>query len=251
MLILLPPSETKRPGGRRAPLDLVPLRAARRCAAARTRCVDALVALSADEEGAARVLKLGATQRGEIARQRRAARPRRRWPAIDRYTGVLYDALDAASLDRPRRALARRARAHPLRAVRPCGRAGSDPGISARGGSVASGAPAAAPAVGGCRDRGARASRTAVRARPALRGVRGARPVPPDVAVGLRAGRDDADGEAARALNHFNKHAKGALVRRLAQERPRIASRAGFVRWADAAGLRVRDGLPGELQLFV
>ena len=60
----------------------------------------------------------------------------------------------------------------------------------------------------------------------------------------------DADGGAVRALNHFNKHAKGALVRRLAQERPRIASRAGFVRWADAAGLRVRDGAPGELQLF-
>ena len=53
-----------------------------------------------------------------------------------------------------------------------------------------------------------------------------------------------------RALNHFNKHAKGALVRRLAIERPRVASRAGFVRWADAAGLRVREGSSGEIELF-
>ena len=58
------------------------------------------------------------------------------------------------------------------------------------------------------------------------------------------------DGGAVRALNHFNKHAKGALVRQLAQERPRIASAAGFVRWADAAGLRVREHAHGELQLF-
>jgi len=60
----------------------------------------------------------------------------------------------------------------------------------------------------------------------------------------------DADGGPVRALNHFNKHAKGALVRLLAAARPRVGSRAGFVRWADDAGLRVEDGEPGELRLF-
>jgi hypothetical protein len=60
----------------------------------------------------------------------------------------------------------------------------------------------------------------------------------------------ETDGGVVRALNHFNKHAKGALVRDLANARPRVASRAGFVRWADAAGLRVEDGQAGELRLF-
>ena len=61
----------------------------------------------------------------------------------------------------------------------------------------------------------------------------------------------DGDGGAVRALNHFNKHAKGALVRRLAAATGRASRRApASVRWADAAGLRVRDGAPGELQLF-
>ena len=60
----------------------------------------------------------------------------------------------------------------------------------------------------------------------------------------------ESEGGAVRALNHFNKHAKGALVRRLAEDRPRVDSLAGFVSWADAAGLRVRAGKPGELELF-
>jgi cytoplasmic iron level regulating protein YaaA (DUF328/UPF0246 family) len=75
-------------------------------------------------------------------------------------------------------------------------------------------------------------------------------PVPAGLASAYLRVVTDGDGGAVRALNHFNKHAKGALVRLLAQHRPRIASRAGFRRWADAAGLRVRDGDPGEIQLF-
>ena len=75
-------------------------------------------------------------------------------------------------------------------------------------------------------------------------------PVPAEVSSRyVRVVSEGEDG-AVRALNHFNKHAKGALVRRLAQERPRIGSAAGFVRWADAAGLRVRESGAGELELF-
>jgi hypothetical protein len=55
---------------------------------------------------------------------------------------------------------------------------------------------------------------------------------------------------ATRALNHFNKHAKGALVRRLAQDRP--AHRDGG---ADGVGERRgtsrAPGAPGELDLVV
>ena len=75
-------------------------------------------------------------------------------------------------------------------------------------------------------------------------------PVPASVpSAYVRIVSESQDG-AVRALNHFNKHAKGALVRRLAIERPRVASRAGFVRWADAAGLRVRESSSGEIELF-
>src|SRR5436305_632754 len=74
-------------------------------------------------------------------------------------------------------------------------------------------------------------------------------PAPVALSAYLRVVTQGPEG-AVRALNHFNKHEKGALVRRLAHDRPRIASRAGFVRWADAAGLRVQDGAAGELRLF-
>ena len=74
--------------------------------------------------------------------------------------------------------------------------------------------------------------------------------VPPSVSARyVRVVSESGDG-AVRALNHFNKHANGALVRRLAEDRPRIGSASGFLRWADAAGLRVRDGARDELELF-
>ncbi len=66
MLILLPPSETKRPGGAARPLDPARL-ALPRLAPQRETVGDALVALSGDPEQAARVLKLGVRQLGEIA----------------------------------------------------------------------------------------------------------------------------------------------------------------------------------------
>ena len=101
MLILLPPSETKRPGGRARPVELSAL-ALPQLAPQREAVVDALVALSADEEVAARVLKLSARQRSEIA-DNAALRTAPTLPAIDRYTGVLFDGLDASSLDAPAR----------------------------------------------------------------------------------------------------------------------------------------------------
>ena len=67
MLILLPPSETKRAGGRGRPLDAASV-ALPSLAPQREAVVDALVALSADEAEAARVLKLGRTQLGEVGR---------------------------------------------------------------------------------------------------------------------------------------------------------------------------------------
>jgi cytoplasmic iron level regulating protein YaaA (DUF328/UPF0246 family) len=76
-------------------------------------------------------------------------------------------------------------------------------------------------------------------------------PVPATVpSVYVRVVTAGPDGEV-RALNHFNKHAKGDLVRALALARPRVASLTGFVRWAHGAGWTVRPGAAGELELVV
>ncbi len=98
MLILLPPSEGKTAPRRGAPLDLATL-SFPDLAPAREEVLDALVALCSDDPvKAGEVLGLGPTQADAVTRNaglREAPTTR-----ADRlYTGVLYDALDLASLD--------------------------------------------------------------------------------------------------------------------------------------------------------
>ncbi|WP_371529472.1 peroxide stress protein YaaA [Streptomyces sp. NBC_01283] len=98
MLVLLPPSEGKAPSGRGAPLKPESL-SLPALADARQAVLDELVDLCvADEEKARDVLGLSEGLRGEIAKntELRTAGAR---PAGEIYTGVLYDALDLASLD--------------------------------------------------------------------------------------------------------------------------------------------------------
>ncbi|MDF6042191.1 peroxide stress protein YaaA [Streptomyces sp. JH14] len=98
MLVLLPPSEGKAASGRGAPLKPESL-SLPGLAAARAAVLDELVELcTADEEKAREVLGLSDGLRGEIAKNvvLRTAGTR---PAGEIYTGVLYDALDLASLD--------------------------------------------------------------------------------------------------------------------------------------------------------
>uniref|UniRef100_A0AAU2VWJ3 UPF0246 protein OG398_28300 n=1 Tax=Streptomyces sp. NBC_00008 TaxID=2903610 RepID=A0AAU2VWJ3_9ACTN len=98
MLVLLPPSEGKAASGRGAPLKPESL-SLPGLAEARAAVLEALVELSvADEEKARVVLGLSEGLRGEIAKnvELRTAGTR---PAGEIYTGVLYDALDLASLD--------------------------------------------------------------------------------------------------------------------------------------------------------
>ena len=66
MLVLLPPSETKRPGGRRTPLALERL-ALPELTPQREAVIEALGALSEDPVEAARVLKLSPRQLDDIA----------------------------------------------------------------------------------------------------------------------------------------------------------------------------------------
>ncbi|CAN5816244.1 peroxide stress protein YaaA [soil metagenome] len=96
VLVLLPPSETKRGGGDGAPLDLDAL-SFPTLSPLRTELVDEVVALAADVPASRRALKIAASLDGEIERNA-ALRRAPTLPAITRYTGVLYDALDFATL---------------------------------------------------------------------------------------------------------------------------------------------------------
>ena len=98
MLVLLPPSEGKAASGRGAPLKAEGL-SLPGLAAARAAVLDELVELCAgDAEKAREVLGLSEGLRGEVAKnvELRTAGAR---PAGEIYTGVLYDALDLATLD--------------------------------------------------------------------------------------------------------------------------------------------------------
>ncbi|MGP4001241.1 peroxide stress protein YaaA [Streptomyces sp. 8N706] len=107
MLVLLPPSEGKAAGGSGEPLELDGL-SLEGLHEARATVLDELVSLCCgDEEKARAVLGLSEGLRGEIAKNAglRAAPAR---PAGEIYTGVLYDALDLATLGAAARKRAQR-----------------------------------------------------------------------------------------------------------------------------------------------
>lgn len=106
MIVLLPPSETKRAGGDGPPLRLDAL-SSPALGPLRAALVDELVELAADRAACRRALAISVSQDAEIDRNA-ALRSAPTLPAIIRYTGVLYDALDVESL---RGAAAARARA--------------------------------------------------------------------------------------------------------------------------------------------
>ncbi|GLZ55048.1 peroxide stress protein YaaA [Actinomycetospora sp. NBRC 106378] len=96
MLVVLPPSETKAAGGRGAPLDLDAL-SFPALTDTRAELLDDVVALADDVPAARAALGISERQDDEIERNA-ALRTSRTAPALRRYTGVLYDALDAGSL---------------------------------------------------------------------------------------------------------------------------------------------------------
>jgi len=106
VLVLLPPSETKAAGGDGPPLDLAALTAPE-LTPVRTEIAEALVTLAGDIPAAREALGLSPKQVDEIERNASL------WssptlPAVQRYTGVLYDALDVGSMTRAQRARADR-----------------------------------------------------------------------------------------------------------------------------------------------
>ena len=107
MLVLLPPSETKASGGDGPPLDLAALTAADRLTDVRTELAEALVKLADDVPASRAALGLSPKQDDEIARNATLFTSPTT-PAVERYTGVLYDALGVRTLTRTQRARAGR-----------------------------------------------------------------------------------------------------------------------------------------------
>lgn len=238
MLLLLPPSETKRDGGAGGALELGALSYAALESTRRTLIAD-VVELAGDADAMMRALKLGPRQSHEVARNA-SLRSAPTMPAIDRYTGVLYDALDAPSLDSAARAFA----------------ATSVAVHSALFGLV--GALDPIPAYRLSHDSRVPGDRLKARWRSqigeVLAGVDGLLldlrsegyadlgPVPARPgSVFVRVVAEDGAGRR-RALNHFNKQAKGRFTRALLEHRPEPETVADLVDWAESAGFVIDPG---------
>lgn len=248
MILLLPPSETKRAGGdATAPLDLarlshLELSSTRRSVVAATRT------LSRNRATAAVALKLGVSQQFEITRNREL------WSsptiaALDRYTGVLYDALDAATMVASTRAFARD---HVLIHSALFGLLGADDPIPAYRLSHDSRLPnlslrklwreriSAILAASDCVILDLR-SEAYVEFGPAPSDSRTAF---------VRVVSASVDGPK-RALNHFNKKGKGQFVRALCDAQIVHPTIDSVLEWGARVGIRLERGAEGELELLV
>ncbi|HEV7420772.1 MAG TPA: peroxide stress protein YaaA [Mycobacterium sp.] len=235
MIVLLPPSETKQVGGDGPPLRLETL-GSPELGSLRARLVDELIALSADRPASRKALGISASQDAEIDRNA-ALLSAPTMSAINRYTGVLYDALDIESL---RGATASRARARLAVGSALFGLLRADDAVPAYRLSATSKLP------GG--------QSLAARWRPMLEPVL-AELARDELIVDLRSGSYAALGRLPGAVevdvlaehsdghrtvvSHFNKAHKGKLARALAGSRSEPTDAAGVVAVARRAGLRV------------
>ncbi|WP_344343299.1 YaaA family protein, partial [Agrococcus versicolor] len=174
------------------------------------------------------------------ARQRwidddRALRASPTMPAIERYEGVLYDALDARDLAEPARAWVD---AHVVVASALWGLVRADDAIPSY---RCSSSELTGPLRGVWRDAGAQLQGQAV---VDLRSKAYADLAPVAGAIAV-----DVVGEDGAALNHWNKHGKGALVRRMARDGVEATSAAELAAWADEAGVRLRLVADDRLEL--
>jgi uncharacterized protein len=247
VLILLPPSETKRDGGDGPPLDLGAL-SFPALTAARRRALSALKALSRNLSAAAGMLRLGPSSATEAARNRVVATSPT-MAAIDRYDGVLFDALDAPSLPEAARSFAGE---HLAIGSALFGLSGALDPIPAYRLSHDSRLPGTTL---GTIWRVPLAECLAAREGLILdlrsQGYAALGPAPDRAdSVYLRVVSEGADGRK-HALNHFNKQGKGAFTRRLLLagiDHPDVAS---LLDWAAQEGIRLEPGAPGELDLVL
>ncbi|WP_280428974.1 peroxide stress protein YaaA [Nocardia brasiliensis] len=246
MLVLLPPSETKSDGGAGAPLALDAL-SMPQLTAVRDQLIDELTKLATDPDASRAVLGLGKGADAEIARNA-SLRSSPTRPALERYTGVLYDALDARSFSKAQRAKAY-ARLGIGSALFGAVRA-SDPIPAYRlsGGSKLPGLPTLSAVW---RD----SLSDALLAEAAG-----------DLVVDLRSGTYQQLGRVPGAVtanvltehpdgsrtvvSHFNKHHKGLLARALVLTRAEPTDVRSLAKVAGKAGLKTEIASPTELLIL-
>ncbi|WP_028645055.1 peroxide stress protein YaaA [Nocardioides sp. URHA0020] len=245
MLILLPPSEGKTAPRRGKPLDLATLDFPG-LTDARERVLDALVALcEGDPTVAARTLGLGGTQLDLVALNR-SLRTSATARADHVYSGVLYDALDVATLSPAarRRATTRLAVTSSLFGlVRPSDRI---PAYRLSGDATL---PGLGPVAGVWREH-LGGSATAALGRGLLvdlrSGMYGAfwRPTP-DVRVATVRVLHEHQGQR-KVVSHFNKATKGRIVRALLESGAAPATPARLAEALRDLGWTVEEGAPGK-----
>lgn len=250
MLVLLPPSETKRDGGEGAPLDVATLSFSPALTGTRKRVLSATVALAKHPTESAKVLKLSAKQMFEVERNC-TLMTSPTMPAIDRYTGVLFEALGAGTLPHASRsfmgshAFIQSALLGPVGGLDliPAYRLSFDSRLPKLEGSplkkvwAASASKAIADRAGDDLVLDLRSEGYADLA-PLLAGAN---------AFYVRVVTRGADG-AVRALNHFNKKGKGEFLRALAVDAAvtsTIDSLDGLLSWAATVGVTLELGAPG------
>lgn len=235
VIVLLPPSETKRSGGDGPPLRLDDL-SNPALGPLRRELIDELVALAAEPEACRAALGISPAQDAEIDRNA-ALLSSPTLPAIVRYTGVLYDALDVESL---RGAAKARAQARLAVGSALFGVLRADDPIPAYRLSATSKLPGSAT--------------LAARWRPVLEPVL-AELAATELIVDLRSGSYAALGrlpEAVRVdvlaehpdgrrtvVTHFNKAHKGRFARALATSRSEPGDAAAVAAVARRAGMHV------------
>jgi uncharacterized protein len=212
----------------------------RRAAIAGLRSISKSVAASTAALG------LGPTQRFEIDRNR-AIGTSPTMPAIERYTGVLYDAIDVASLEPDARAfLGANVAVHSalFGVVR-----GDDPIPAYRFSHDSKIASTSLPKLWRAAIAGVLAAEPGLVLDLRSEGYVHLGPAGSN-SVFLRVVTED-DSGTKRALNHFNKHGKGELVRAIATSGRDFDSVGELLEWARTAGVRLESGAQDELDLVV
>lgn len=248
MLLILPPSESKEAGGDEGTaLDLGRLRFPG-LTPARAAVLEATTALAQDLDAMATALKVGPGLRHELERNRELATSAT-MPALDRFTGVLYDALEASTLDPGAREFAGRVvvvhsalfglvgALDPIPAYR-LSHDSRLPGMRLKTMWAAPITETLTAHEGLILDLRSEAY-AALGPAPRREG-----------SCFVRVVADEGDGRR-RALNHFNKKGKGEFVRAFLEQQPEPRTVAELCDWSIGAGFPLSPGRTGELELVV
>ncbi|MEV8255052.1 peroxide stress protein YaaA [Rhodoglobus sp. NPDC076762] len=246
MIVLLPPSETKRDGGDDcAVLDLSRL-SFESLTPQRDAVVSAVTELSQDTQSAQKALGISAKQLFEVERNRTLTSSAV-LPALDRYTGVLFDGLDAASLTREERNFAAETVLVHSAMFGPISVGDRIPAYRLSHNSKIPGLPLkkhwrepasqVLGALGGLQLdlRSEAYSQLGATSRDS---------------VYLRVVTEGPGGKRV-ALSHFNKKSKGVFTRALISAGIHHSSVDSLLEWSRDAGHRLERGAAGELDLIV